>query len=36
MKELFQGLWALIWAIIVSCLMLTIGTVKSKYIIIYN
>lgn len=26
MKELFQGLWALIWAIIVSCLMFTIGT----------
>lgn len=29
MKELFQGLWALIWAIIVSCLMLTIGTAYS-------
>ena len=26
MKELFQGLWALIWALLVSCLMFTIGT----------
>jgi hypothetical protein len=29
MKELFKGLWALIWATAVSCLMFTIGTVYS-------
>lgn len=29
MKELFQGLWALVWAIIVSCLMFSIGTAYS-------
>jgi hypothetical protein len=29
MKELFQGLWALIWAIIVSVLVITIGTIYS-------
>ena len=29
MKEFFQGVWALIWATIVSCLMITIGTVYS-------
>lgn len=31
MKELFQGLWALIWAIIVSCLMFSIGTLYSLF-----
>jgi hypothetical protein len=29
MKELFQGLWSLIWAIIVSVLMFSIGTLYS-------
>lgn len=29
MKELFQGLWALIWAIMVSLLMFSIGTLYS-------
>ena len=29
MKELFQGLWALIWALMVSSLMFSIGTVYS-------
>lgn len=29
MKELFQGLWALIWALIVSSLMFSIGTAYS-------
>lgn len=29
MKELFQGLWALVWAIIVSSLMFTVGTFYS-------
>ena len=31
MKELFQGLWALIWALIVSSLMFSIGTVYSVF-----
>lgn len=29
MKELFQGIWALIWAIVVSVLMFSIGTLYS-------
>lgn len=29
MKELFSGLWSLLWATLVSCLMITIGTVYS-------
>lgn len=29
MKELIHGLWTLIWAILVSCLMFSIGTVYS-------
>jgi hypothetical protein len=29
MKELFQGLWALIWAIMVSILVFSIGTLYS-------
>lgn len=29
MKELLQGFWALLWAIIVSCLVFSIGTLYS-------
>lgn len=29
MKELFQGIWALIWALLVSALMFSIGTLYS-------
>lgn len=29
MKELLQGFWALLWAIIVSCLVFSIGTIYS-------
>ena len=35
MKELFQGLWALIWALIVTTLMWSVGTLYSLVYSIY-
>lgn len=35
MKELLQGIWTLIWAILVSCLMFSIGTLYSLGYSIY-